>query len=179
MHMTTLVGDRVLLRPVRPTDVARQRRFFQNPELAWLDSASPEAYEEIDVEAFLLERCDSTLRLGIEVNGDYIGFCTLTGVMKPNKDFELGVNIGDPLYWNQGLGKEIVRLLLKHAFQDLGANEVELTTNSKNKRGIRCFLASGFRERNRVRGAIAYGEDRVDMIEMSMNATTWQAIYRS
>jgi RimJ/RimL family protein N-acetyltransferase len=92
----------------------------------------------------------------------------------PNGVFELGINIGDRRYWNQGLGKEVIRLLLRHGFDHLGANEIELTTNGKNRRALRCFEATGFKERNRVPGRIPYEDERVDMVEMSIDAETWR-----
>ena len=115
--------------------VARQREFMKDPELAWLDSSSPQAYAVIDVEELLEARSASdsdSVRLGIEADGEYVGFCSLMNTSNPNGVFELGVNIGDRRNWNQGLGKDVVRLLLRHGFCDLGANEIELTTNGKN-----------------------------------------------
>jgi RimJ/RimL family protein N-acetyltransferase len=67
---------------------------------------------------------------------------------------------------------------LRYAFRHLGAKEIELTTNEKNQRALRCFLATGFTEKNRVHGAISYEDERADMIEMSIDIGTWQATNR-
>ena len=54
--MTTLRGKNVLLRPMRASDIPRQRAFFQDAELAEPDSSSPQAYAGINVEEFFQTR---------------------------------------------------------------------------------------------------------------------------
>ncbi len=130
----SLANDRVLLRPCRSTDMARQREHFKDPELPWLDSYSPERYAAIDVDKLLdfeAARERHAVCLGIDVDRQYIGLCQLMNTADPNGVFELGINIGNRDYWNRGLGRSVTRLLLAHGFDDLGANEIELTTNSR------------------------------------------------
>ena len=173
--MTQFANERVLLRPFRPTDIARQREYFKDPELAWLDSSSPRDYAELDVEGLLdteAARDRHIVALGIEVDGQYVGYCRLLNTADPKGVFELGINIGNRLYWNKGLGKDVTRLLLAHAFDDLGAHSIELTTNSKNQRAVRCFTACGFAEKARPK-RIRYESEWADLIEMSIDRSTW------
>src|SRR5262245_50947570 len=140
--MMRLKNGPVLLRPFQPTDIARQREYFKDPELAWLDSNTPRGYAEIDLEELMdteAARERHVVALAVEVDGQYVGFCQLLNTADPNGVFELGINIGDRRYWNRGLGKVVTRLLLAHGFDELGAREIELTTNSRNQRAIRCF----------------------------------------
>ena len=59
---------------------------------------------------------------------------------------------------------------------DLGAKIIELTTNGRNQRAIRCFTAMGFTETKRIQQAILYEGEWVDMIEMSIDAAMWRTI---
>jgi RimJ/RimL family protein N-acetyltransferase len=172
--MTVLQSQLVLLRPIRRSDIVRQREFSCDRELAWLDSNSPGDYEHI-VERFLCSQPETTTRFSIEVDSEYIGYCSLTKTASSESVFELGINIGDRRYWGRGMGREVVRLLLEHGFSEFGATAIELTTNGKNERAIRCFTATGFTEQRRVKNAILYDEEHVDMIEMSIDREVWQA----
>ena len=176
--MQVLQGENVLLHPMRLANIPRQREFFKDAELAWLDSNSPEGYQQIDVEALFETRLKGDrdcIRLGIEAKGDYVGFCSLMNTASTDKVIELGINIGDRRYWNRGLGREVVGLLLHYGFDQLGAREIELTTHTKNKRAIRCFTAMGFREKKRIPNATRYYDEQVDMIEMALDSATWQS----
>ncbi len=176
--MTILRGDNVLLRPMRPSDALRQRRFFQDAELAELDSSSPQAYADIDVEAFIQTRSapDGEKEFfAIEVRGEYVGYAGLMNLKNSNHVFELGVVIGDRSHWNRGHGKEIVRLLMQYGFGQLDGEEIELTTHQKNERAIACFVACGFTVRQRIREATLFGGQRVDMIEMSITREKWKS----
>jgi len=180
--MTRLASGPVLLRPFRRADVALQREYFEDPELAWLDSNSPAGYAEIDLGELMDTEAASDrhiVALGIEVDGRYVGFCRLLNTADPNRVFQLGINIGDRRYWNRGFGRVVIRLLLAHGFDALGAEAIELTTNSKNERGIACFAACGFVEQRRTPKHIRYQSEWADMIEMSIDRSRWRSVTAS
>ena len=177
-RMVTLCGNNVLLRPARESDIPRQRGFFQDAELAELDSSSPEAYVAIDVEEFFqtqLVSDDEREFFAIEVRGEYVGYGGLTRLKKPNKVFELGLVIGDRCYWNRGYGKETVQLLLQRGFCGLDARKVELTTHQGNERALGCFSTCGFVEDRRIHGVTRFDGRYVDMIEMSIAREVWES----
>lgn len=170
--VTTLRGANVLLRPIRPADVPRQREFFRDAELAELDSSSLEAYAKIDVEEFFQRPSASggeTALFAIEVCGEYVGYANLMKLNDSNRVFELGIAIGDRRHWGRGYGKEAVELLLQHGFSELEGREIELTTHQKNERALACFSACGFEERRRIPAATRFAGQYVDMIEMSIS----------
>ena len=176
--MTTLRGQSVLLRPMRASDIPRQRVFFRDAELAELDSSSPETYADIDVDEFFQTRLASDGErafFAIEVRGEYVGYGGLMNLNKPNKVFELGIVIGDRRYWNRGYGKEIVKLLLQHGFCALDGRKIELTTHQRNERALACFSACGFTEEQRIQGATLFDGQFVDMIEMSIAREVWES----
>ena len=172
--MATLQGERVLLRPVRPADVVAHREFATDRELAWLDSGNPREYPQV-VENFLSDAVGDDAHFSIVVGDDYVGYCSLKMISSSEPLYELGIVIGDRNYWNHGFGREVVSLLVRHGFRDLGAGAIELTTHGRNERAVRCFTAVGFRERFRKAEAIPYEEEHVDMIEMSIDRAAWFA----
>jgi RimJ/RimL family protein N-acetyltransferase len=177
--MTFLRGEKALLRPMRRSDIDCQREFFNDAELAWLNSTSPGAYAEIDADALFQSSAQDVLEavhFAIEVNQEYVGFCSLMNLANSNNTYELGITIVERRCWNRGLGKEVVALLLEHGFGELGAQTIELTTNARNDRAIGCFSARGFTEHNRVKSAILIAGEWVDMIEMSIDLKTWRSL---
>jgi RimJ/RimL family protein N-acetyltransferase len=179
MDMTVLKTGNVVLRPTQRADIARQCEYFCDEELAWLDSSNPEAYRGLDVEKLLQPDSvdgQGTVTFAIEVDGEYVGYCSLMHTTNPDGIFELGINIGDRRYWSLGLGRQAIGLLLQLGFESIGATEIQLTTNAKNHRALRCFAAVGFRETDRIPGAIQYREEMVDMIEMAIIDEDWRRI---
>jgi RimJ/RimL family protein N-acetyltransferase len=176
--MTTLRGKNVLLRPMLASDMPRQRAFFQDAELAELDSSSPQAYADINVEEFFQTRLVSDGErafFAIEVRGEYVGYGGLMNLKNSKKVFELGIVIGDRRYWNRGYGKEIVKLLLQHGFCELDGRKIELTTHQRNERALACFSACGFTEDHRIHGVTKFDGQYVDMIEMSITREMWKS----
>lgn len=52
--------------------------------------------------------------------------------------------IGEPDYWNKGIGTLIVQTLLSHLAEKLGAKMVVLDPQAWNTRAIRCYEKCGF-----------------------------------
>jgi RimJ/RimL family protein N-acetyltransferase len=110
-----LTGRRVLLRPMRTEDIARQHEFSQDVELFGLDCARPRV-SPLEAAQALYDA-----RFAIEADGAYIGYCGLSGLLHPYRSMELGMMIGDRADWGRGYGREVVALLLRYAFPYPGA----------------------------------------------------------
>jgi RimJ/RimL family protein N-acetyltransferase len=160
-------------------DIARQHEFFQDPEFYGLDSAAPRVSPLERAQTFYETRVnfeENIAPFAIEADGKYIGYCTLMDLQNRFGNLELGIGIGDRAYWGRGYGREAVRLLLDYGFHYLGARRIALTTNAKNERAIRCYLACGFVEEGRPRKVLWIEGEYVDLVEMSILRDEWQAM---
>lgn len=174
-----LTGKRVLLRPMRDADIATQHAFDQDLELYGLDSAAPQVSPLERAQSFYASRTrfDETIApFAIEADERYIGHCALRDIHSRHGNFELGITIGDRAYWGRGYGREVIALLLQYGFHYLGARRIGLTTNAKNERAIRCYLACGFVEEGRPRQVVWIAGAYTDLVEMSILRDEWQAI---
>ncbi len=174
-----LKTDRVLLRPMKWEDVARQHEFNQDIELYGLDSSSPHVASFEKAQAFYEERTKSDENFApfsIEADGKYIGYCSLMHLQNRHGNLELGILIGDREYWGRGYGREVIKLLLEYGFRYLGARRIDLTTHAKNERALRCYLACGFVEEGRPRKVLWIEGEYVDLVNMSIFYEEWQAI---
>ena len=53
--------------------------------------------------------------------------------------------IGEPDYWNRGIGTEYLRIVLKYLREEKGADAVILDPHQDNARAIKCYQKTGFR----------------------------------
>jgi RimJ/RimL family protein N-acetyltransferase len=174
-----LKGTRVLLRPMQQEDVARQHEFNQDLEIYGLDCSYPRVAPLARAQAFYDSRsqaADDLAAFAIEADGKYIGYCSLMDLQNRYGNFELGIMIGDRAYWGRGYGRETIQLLLEYGFHYVGARRIALTTNAKNERAIRCYLACGFVEEGRPRQVLWIEGEYTDLVEMSILRDEWQAI---
>jgi RimJ/RimL family protein N-acetyltransferase len=165
-----LRGSRVALGPLRPEDSEPMFRWINDRELVQLnapfkpvDRAShDEWFERIqrrdDVEIFAIRT----------VEGDrLVGSCQLNAIDREAGSCRLQVRIGEPEGRDRGYGTEAVRLLLRHAFDQLGLDRVELEVFATNRRAIRAYEKAGFgREGVEEGGAVIDGEP-IDVVRMA------------
>jgi len=169
---STIWGERVGIRPLRPWDAGLIRRYAMDPEVADL------LFEEKGMaipSSFALAGDILTMILGsrpnwaiIDLDGHFIGEIRLWRVSERNKSAMLTVYIGDRSRWGQGMGTEALRLVLRKAFGSLGLNRIELNVFDFNHRAIRSYEKVGFvREGNRRKALRRNGKDH-DILVMGI-----------
>lgn len=66
------------------------------------------------------------------------------GLAESESVYGIDMFIGEPDYWNRGIGTRAVSLLLDYLFDTLRATKVVLDTEAWNARAIRCYEKCGF-----------------------------------
>ena len=110
----------------------------------------------------------NTVMFAIEVGDTLIGVCGLCYIDWVDRTAELSIYIGDENYAGKGLGKQIVKMLLSKAFENLNLNKVWLECFSFNEQGIRLFKSCNFIEEGRLRKHIYRMGEYHDSIMMSV-----------
>ena len=100
-----------------------------------------------------------------------VGTTYLADIDHRHRSAEFGIAIGEPDARGKGFGTEVTRLMLDHAFTDLGLYNVGLTVYAFNLAGMRAYVKAGFREVGRRRQAHAMGGTAWDVISMDCLAT--------
>lgn len=147
MSGPVLRGERVTLRPMVHADAPALMRWGADADFAWFqwgrnpgrwnDDAS--AHEWMDRFA---QRNGAIF--AIDHEGRAIGHANYRDWRPKAKSAEIGIGIGEPSLWSQGLGREALGLLVRHLTQDLGAHRVSLHVLAYNDRAIRSYQAAGF-----------------------------------
>lgn len=136
-----LNGDSVSLVPVAAPHHARLRELHEHPAVAavwgtpaphWPDDPSLHAYAIVSA------------RPGSE--GDVVGFIQWSEESDPQYR-HAGIDVFvDPEHHRQGIGTEVVRLLVGHLVADRGHHRVVIDPAADNAAAIACYRKAGFRE---------------------------------
>ena len=66
----------------------------------------------------------------------------------------------DPLIRGKGIGREMILLAVRYAFDIAKAQAVQLCVFPENEKAKRCYLSAGFREISTTPNAFEFGEEK-------------------
>jgi RimJ/RimL family protein N-acetyltransferase len=139
------MGERVRLRPMMHADADHIARWSADPEFARNQWGRMRTQGVDAARRFIgwFDKEDSRL-FAIELEGRVIGFANYRDVSREDRTCEIGLGIGERDLWSQGLGRDALRTLLRHLFEDLDLQRVSLHVIATNDRAIASYKASGF-----------------------------------
>lgn len=97
-----------------------------------------------------------------------VGHGVVEGVDLALRKCEVGVIIGEPRLWGQGLGKHAVQYLLQHCFEQLKLHRVLAVIARGNTRSERLFQRMGFTHEGTLRDATVIDGQFTDLLCYSM-----------
>jgi ribosomal-protein-alanine N-acetyltransferase len=107
--------------------------------------------------------------------GRFVGHVRLTVFSWHDRNARLALGIFDRRFWARGYGTEAIRLLLRHAFDDLRLHRVDLLVIEYNARAIRAYEKSGFVREGVARENALVDGVRYDDVVMSILAHEYRA----
>ena len=147
-----LTGDRVVLRPLRPSDVEPLWRARLDP-LTWAQTSeaplSPEPLEELQAR-YAAPSTSSAAQFAVDVDGVLAGRAGLFSVDDLARTGEVGLTLL-PEHRGQGFGQDVLRVLLRYAFRSRNLRRVHLQSLASNERALGAYRAVGFVEEGRLR----------------------------
>lgn len=164
---------RVLLRQPRPSDGDERLALGSDAEILRMfgvDAARAPRLTIEGAEAWLHRLATHPHAWIIEHDGRFLGEARLDGIDPNDGRASLAVGLCDPGKLGIGLGREVVRLVLHHAFRKPGLHRVGLRVAAYNTRAVRCYLACGFVLEGREREAVAIAGRRHDDLLMGILA---------
>lgn len=171
-------GERVRLRPVEREDLPHFVAWFQDPEvreglLVFMpySMGQEEKWFQGHLDGFPGNQ--ATQPLSIDTQDDdgnwiHIGSCGYHHIDWRSRKGEVGISIGDKRYWNQGLGTDAMRTLVRFGFEQLNLNRVLLQVFAFNARAIRSYEKIGFVEEARLRQDLFQDGRYHDSVYMSI-----------
>lgn len=176
-----IVGERVRLRPFRPTDTVERLALGREPEIVRGFGGDPDAMApltEDEVRHFVDKNIADPLAWAIEVEARWLGGIRLHSLDRHDHRARLAIGLYDVRQLGRGLGREAIRLVLSHAFGPLNLHRVDLRVVATNERAIRCYRACGFQEEGRERESARVGGQWHDDVIMGLLAHEYHASVR-
>lgn len=122
-----------------------------------------------------VEHAGDRLDYAIEVAGQPIGEAVLNCVDETNRSASFRIAIWRPDMQDQGFGSEATLLLVRHGFEVVGLNRIELEVYSFNPRARRVYDKIGFRLEGTRRQALLWNGEAVDAHVMAMLRSDYPA----
>ena len=176
-----LIGKRLRLRTLDRPDLPRCVAWLNDPEVRAgllvyrpLSQTEEEAWFEAALRREANERPFAIERM-VPEGWQHIGNIGLMNIDWRCRLAEVGIFIGEKAYWNQGYGREAMRLMLQYAFNTLNLNRISLHVFSTNIRAIRSYERTGFVQEGRLREDMFLDGEYVDVLVMGMLRREWQA----
>lgn len=166
----------VCLRALELTDLDNTHRWHNDPELFESLVGSYRFVSRAAEEKWLrnlAEYSDTQVSLAICVkeNSTHIGNVYLKNINWIARRAELHIFIGDPEQREKGYGQAAVKLIIRHAFGDLGLLRLSLHVLENNHAAVHVYEKCGFKvEGKLLRHAFKDGEFR-DVLGMGLCAT--------
>jgi len=187
-----VVGEKVLLRDKRISDIPDDYAWRRDPELSKLDATLPMQMSYDDYRRYAREELSYNSRWSKrfaidtleasdngEVEGDepepgrHIGNCMYYDIDERRGETELGIMVGDRDYWGEGYGTDAVRTMLDYIFTSTKLSKVYLHTLTWNDRARMSFTKSGFVEIMEIR------RNSMDFMRMEIARQDWEAARRA
>ncbi len=172
-YYKTLCGKKCYLSPMSIESVDRYTEWFNDIEMSKNLVTISQMITREGEQAFI----DATIKNGkyifdiIDLENDiHIGNVGIFDIDHINRTAELGIAIGDKLFWGKGYGTEALQLILDFCFNILNLYNVMLKYYEYNERGGRCYTKVGFKEIGRRRKAKIIAGKHFDIVHMDILA---------
>lgn len=170
-----LSGERVTLRPLRPTDY-EQLYVWRTALATWGDQEEMAPYPMTFAE-YARRADDADQSKGItwaaEVEGTLVGRASMFAFDELARNAEVGLGFG-PDHRGKGYGREVLGLLLDFGFTHRNLHRIWLECTATNERAIRAYKAAGFVEEGRLREHAWVNGAYVDMVRMAVLRSDWR-----
>ena len=130
--------------------------------------------EEVFIEKMNASTHEVLFGIVVRETDRLIGSTGLSQIDLRNQNAGFGIIIGEKSAWGKGYGTEATRLVVRHAFEELHLNRVQLHVYAYNLRGIRVYEKVGFRREGVLRQAHVYDNRFWDTVVMAMLCEEWE-----
>jgi RimJ/RimL family protein N-acetyltransferase len=149
----------LVLRPWREDDAPAVYEECQDPEIQHWIPVIPRPYTEQDARAFIARALASgSCQYAVEENGRLVGSIDMS--------VDEGARTGHIGYWcarrarGRGITTHALRLLCRHAFEELGLERLELITDPENLASHRVAERAGFTREGTLRSHLCHPDGR-------------------
>lgn len=115
------------------------------------------------------------LRLGVEADGQLVGYTDLAGLDRAAGTGEFGIAIGFSGAWGRGLAREAGQLMLQHGFWKLGLTCIWAEVHASNVRSLALMERLGFQQNRTGPEQDWFKGQLVNLIRFDLSRDEFQA----
>ena len=184
-----LKGKKVLLRPVRRSDIQYFLKWFNDHDviqylsfyLPMTEMAEEKWIEDLGTNrtkaAFVVEAIEGESGKPFDfAQGKPIGSIGLDNISLKDHNATFGIAIGDKDYWSKGFGTEAARLIINYGFEQLNLHRINSSVIGFNERSYRLHKRLGFTEEGRQREAIFKNGKFYDHVVLGILKEEWKGL---
>ncbi len=175
MYFKKLIGDKCYLSPIDINDFNKYTEWWNDQDVVkylpnhFILTAEKEKENLITTSKM---HCYSIIDFQTD---ELIGDIGLKNISNINRNGEISIIIGNKKYWNQGYGKEAIKLLISYAFNSLSLNSIYLNVYEKNTMAISCYKSIGFKHSGMIREAAFYNQEYDNILIMDILAKEFKS----
>lgn len=180
----TLTGRLARLEPLSHEHAADLLEAAQHEDIwRYLDEPTPRSLpmiEKLISEALDEQQAGKRLPWAVIAldSGRAVGSVSFIDIRTRDRGVEIGWGWLTPSRWRTGISREMVFLLLRHAFKDLGIVRVALKTDVRNERSQRAILGFGAQREGIVRNHMILRDGYIrDSMYFSITIEDWPEVH--
>ncbi len=163
------------MRAIEREDLPNYVQWFGDPRiLDYFGRFQPlsQAQEEAWYEGQLQD--PSVCNFAIEFEGRHVGGAGFSNIEGHNGSAEVGLFVGIPELWDQGLGCDVLESLLRFGFEEMNLHRICLRVFAENERAVHLYEKVGFRHEGCWRQAEFRHGRYHDLLWMSVLRDEWR-----
>jgi RimJ/RimL family protein N-acetyltransferase len=174
MYGPVIEGTLVRLRPPRPDDAAAMITWFEDMEVTrFLLRRHPPGIEEEKEWLEKVARDPNEILWVVEHEGRAVGVTGINQIDWRNGFGTTGTLIGDKAVWGKGIGREVMQLRARYAFNQLPLRKLKSGYLDGNEASARAQAATGYREVGRYRADMFFDGKWLDLVITEVLREDW------
>lgn len=161
-----------IIRPFQKEDCLLWQKWDIDPEIQAHMPEPKNELADISEQYEYIEECESDEEgyyWSIETNeGVVIGTVSLLEINNHHSSAEIGIVVGDKNYWGKGVATEIIKELVKYAFNELNLSCLSAEVEVSNLGMQKVFQKSGFIQDGIFKKARVKNSERIDVLHFSI-----------
>lgn len=141
------MDNEVYIRPLVLNDADISYQWRNESDIWTFTEFKPDKYISLEIEREWLKgklenKNERRFAICLKENNQYIGNIQLLNINERMASFH--IFIGEKKLWGKGIGQQATKLILKHAFSELGLGSILLEVNPLNISACKIYKRMGF-----------------------------------
>jgi RimJ/RimL family protein N-acetyltransferase len=167
------------LKPYSRDDFERLIVWAPTPEALMLWTGMVFTYpltrDQLEKHLVFAEKYPERRKIWNATDGDtVVGHIELNNIWDHDRKATICRVLIDPAVRGKGLGKEMVKTVVRFGFEELSLHRIDLSAWSHNTAAIRCYEACGFTREGVQRDCRRMGDEWWDAVQMSILEHEWR-----